>query len=55
MAINKNAKNLYIKIENKYFSVAKTFIETAEKVEVVATEKNLSLVSNKKVYLKGNK
>ena len=55
MAINKSAKNLYITIENKYYSMAKTFVETAEKVEIVATEKNLTLLSNKKVQMKGNK
>lgn len=55
MAINKNAMNLYITIENKYYGTSKKFIETAEKVEIVATEKNLTLISNKKVQLKGNK
>jgi hypothetical protein len=55
MAINKSAKNLYVTINNKYYSLSKTFIETAEKVEIVATEKNLTLLSNKKVQLKGNK
>jgi phage gp45-like len=55
MAINKSAKNLYITIDNKYYSLSKTFIETAEKIEIVATEKNLTLLSNKKVQMKGNK
>lgn len=55
MAINKSAKNLYVTIDNKYYSIAKTFVETAEKVEIIATEENLTLISNKKVQLKGNK
>ena len=55
MSINKSAKNLYITIDYKYYSIAKTFVETAEKVEIVATEKNLTLLSNKKVQMKGNK
>ena len=45
MAINKTAKNLYITIDQKYYSIVKKIIETAEKV----------LHSNKKVQLKGNK
>ncbi|WP_185965947.1 hypothetical protein [Flavobacterium sp. ZT3R18] len=55
MAINKSAKNLYITIDNKYYSLAKTFVETADKVEIIATEENLTLISNKKIQLKGNK
>jgi hypothetical protein len=55
MAINKSAKNLYITVENKYYSLSKAFVETAEKVEIIATEENLTLVSNKKVQMKGNK
>ncbi len=55
MAINKNAKNLYITVNNKYYAVSQKFEETAEKVQIVATEKNLTLLSNKKVQLKGNK
>lgn len=55
MAINKTAKNLVIEIDNKYTSISKTFIETAEKVEVAATAENLVIASNKKVAIKGNK
>lgn len=55
MAINKTAKNLYITVDTKYYGTSQKFIETAEKVEIVATEKNLTLLSNKKVQLKGNK
>ncbi len=55
MAINKSAKNLYVTIDNKYYSISKTFIETSEKVEIVATKDNLTLVSNKKIQMKGNK
>ena len=55
MAINKTAKNLYIIVDNKDYVTSQKFIETAEKVEIVATEKNLKLFSNKKIQLKGNK
>ncbi|SMP37265.1 hypothetical protein [Flavobacterium hercynium] len=55
MAINKSAKNLYVTIKESYFSQSKTFIETSEKVELVATKENLTLSSNKKVQLKGKK
>lgn len=55
MTIIKRAKNLYITIENKYYSHSKIFIETAEKVEIVATVEKLTLVSNKKILVKGNK
>lgn len=55
MAINKVAKNLFITVDNEYHSSSQKFEETAEKVEIVATDKNLTLVSNKKVQLKGNK
>jgi hypothetical protein len=55
MAINKNAKNLYIKLKNNYTCFAQTIYETAEKVEIIATKENLTLISNKKVNLKGNK
>jgi hypothetical protein len=55
MAINKTAKNLYIRIKGSYISQSQNFKETAEKIELVATKKNLTLNSNKKVQLKGNK
>lgn len=55
MAINKTAKNLYIRIKGNYISESKIFLETAEKIEIVATEENLNLTSNKKVQIKGNK
>ncbi|MCV9926741.1 hypothetical protein OIU83_03730 [Flavobacterium sp. LS1R49] len=55
MAINKTAKNLTIEIKNKYTCIAKTIYETTGKVEIVATKDNLTLVSNKKVIIRGNK
>jgi hypothetical protein len=55
MAINKNAKNLTVKIKNNYTSMSQTIYETAERVEIIATKENLTLNSNKKVQLKGNK
>jgi hypothetical protein len=55
MAINKSAKNLYIKVKGNYISQSQTFLETAEKVEIVATKENLTLISNKKIQMKGNK
>jgi hypothetical protein len=36
-------------------ALQKTFVETADKVEIIATEENLTLISNKKIQLKGNK
>ncbi len=55
MAINKNAKNLYVKIKHNYTCTAQAIYETAEKVEIIATKENLTLISNKKINLKGNK
>lgn len=55
MAINKSAKNLYIRIKDNYINLSQTFVETAEKIEIVATKENLNLISNKKVQMKGNK
>ncbi|WP_269236280.1 hypothetical protein [Flavobacterium flavigenum] len=55
MAINKNAKNLYVRLKGNYNSESQTFLETAEKVEIVAIKENLKLISNKKVQIKGNK
>ena len=55
MAINKIAKNLYITIENKYYSSSQTFEGISEKVTIVATHEKLTLISNKKIQIKGNK
>ena len=55
MAINKTAKNIKIEIKNNYISFAKTMYETSEKVEIVATKQNLTLSSNNKVHIRGNK
>lgn len=55
MAINITAKNLHIDIEKKYFVTSKNFEETSEKITIVATDDKLTLISNKKVQIKGNK
>lgn len=55
MAINKTAKNLKIKIKNTHMSFSGTMQETAEKVEIIATKENLTLISVKKINIKGNK
>lgn len=55
MAINKTARNLNIKIKNSYISLAKTIHEESGKIEIVATKENLTLASNKKINIRGNK
>lgn len=55
MAIIKTAEKITIKIKNNYVAFAKTIYETSEKVEIVATKENLTLASNKKIQIKGNK
>jgi len=55
MAINKTAKNLYIKLYKSYDSKAKQVEETSEKVEIVATKENLQLLCNKKIVITGAK
>ncbi|MHC0445195.1 hypothetical protein ACWA1F_07280 [Flavobacterium sp. 3-218] len=55
MAINKTAKNLKIKIKNKYISISKKLDETSGKVEIVATKENLTLASNNTINVRGNK
>lgn len=55
MAINKIAKNLNIEIRNHYSSSAKIIYETSGKIVIVATKENLSLISGKKINIKGNK
>lgn len=54
MAIKKTAKNLFIKISDKYVSTSKTYEESAEKVEIVALKENLILASNKKINVISN-
>ena len=55
MAINKTAKNLSVKIREKYICIAKESTETSDKIEIVATKENLTLMSNKKIIIRGNK
>jgi hypothetical protein len=55
MAINKSAKNLNVKIKNNYICLVKEMEETSEKIEIVATKENLTLISNKKINIRGNK
>lgn len=51
MAINKTANNLKIKIKNNYISSAKTIHEESDKIEIIATKENLTLISGKKVII----
>nr|WP_315239268.1 hypothetical protein [uncultured Flavobacterium sp.] len=53
MAINKTAKNIYIKVNGAYTISAGTFIETANKITITATKGNLNLISNKKIIITG--
>jgi len=55
MAINKTARNLNVKIKNGYTSLSKTIHEESGKIEIVATKENLTLTSNKKINITGNK
>jgi hypothetical protein len=55
MGIFKTAKNLTVTIENKHTITAKTIEETAEKVTIVATHGDLSLISNRKIIIKDKK
>lgn len=55
MAINITAKNMFITVRDKHYSMAKMREIVAEKVEIVAHEKKLNLFSNKKILVKGNK
>jgi|APAga8741243762_1050094.scaffolds.fasta_scaffold38747_2 hypothetical protein len=55
MAINKTAHNLNIKIKDNYISNAKSIYEESRKIEIVATKENLTLTSNKKIIIRGNK
>jgi hypothetical protein len=47
MAINKTAKNIYIKVNGAYTIRAGTITETANKITITAIKGNLSLISNK--------
>lgn len=55
MAINRTAKNLNVKIKNNYICLTKGINESSEKIEIVATNENLTLISNKKINIRGNK
>ena len=55
MAINITAKNLFITVEQNYFSYCKNLEETSEKITIGATHEKLTLTSNKKIQIKGNK
>lgn len=55
MAIKKQAKNIEIKVVDKYhLFVGKKVEKVAEKVNIEAINENLTLVSNKKINAKGN-
>lgn len=56
MAIRKNAKNISIKVHNKYnLTVGGKLEKLAEKINVEATNENLVLSSNKKITSNGGK
>lgn len=55
MAIIKNAKNIRIGLFNKHTTITARFEETAEKLTMDATKKNLTLISYKKVKSHGNR
>jgi hypothetical protein len=55
MAITKTANNITIKVKNNYVATSKTIDENSGKIEIVATKENLTLISNKKINIKGNK
>ena len=55
MAINIMAKNVFVTVREKHYSTAKTREIVAEKVEIIAHEQSLHLISSKKVLVKGNK
>lgn len=55
MAINITATNAFTIVKKRHYTLAKTREVVAEKVEIVAHEENLHLISNKKVCAKGNK
>lgn len=56
MAVRKSAKNITIKVQNKYNLIVGGKLEKiAEKINVEATKENMVLASNKKIVSKGNK
>jgi hypothetical protein len=55
MAITKQAKNIKISITKNHTTVVGgAYSETAKKVFIYSTEKDLNLVSNKKIIANGN-
>lgn len=54
MAINKQAKNIHIKVQNDYRLEAGKLVKTADKVNIEAKHGNLTLDSSKKVQTRGN-
>lgn len=55
MAIIKRTSNLYILLEKDYKSISGQFTEVSKQVIIYATDKDLSLNSNKKIAVHGNK
>jgi len=55
MAINKCAKNITVRINDKYISNSGNLIKYAESVNIESTKENLSLNCNKKIVSQGNK
>ncbi len=56
MAITKQAKNLTVKVKNRYqLFVGEKLEKVAETLNIESQEENLIIVSNKKINAKGNK
>ncbi|MCG8713900.1 hypothetical protein, partial [Tenacibaculum finnmarkense] len=54
--INKQAKNIIIKVKNKHIvKVGGTLTKTADKISIEATNGNLTFVSNKKINIRSEK
>ena len=55
MAINKTAKNFYSTIKGDYSLTAKIIEKTSEEVEILATNGDIELISNRKIFIKDKK
>ncbi|PQL92351.1 hypothetical protein [Apibacter adventoris] len=55
MAIHKKAKNIEIKVQDEYHVQAGKLVKIADRVLMEAQQANLSLNSNKKIQVEGNK
>ncbi|WP_128332115.1 hypothetical protein [Apibacter sp. HY039] len=55
MAIHKKAKNIEIKVDNEYHLRTGKLVKIADQLLMEARHGNLSLNSNKKIEVQGNK